>query len=57
VLEAEFDMAAHKIVSVNPLSTDAADHYLDVKKYHTLRILLAGMLNPSRIHQVNVPYV
>ena len=54
---AKFDVTTHKIVGVKPLAGDAAGHYLDVKKYHTLRILLKGLLNPSRIHQVNVPFL
>ena len=56
-VEVKFDTTTHKIVGVKPLAGDAAGHYLDVKKYHTLRILLIGLLNPSRVHQVNVPYL
>jgi len=57
VLEAKFDTATHKVVGVKPLAGDAAGHYLNVKNYHTLRILLKGLLNPSRVHQVNIPYL
>jgi hypothetical protein len=57
VLEVKFDTATHKVVGVKPLAGDAANHYLDVKKYHTLRILLKGLLNPSRVHQVNVAFL
>ena len=57
VLEVKFDTTTHKIVDVKPLAGDATNHYVDVKKYHTLRILLTGMLNPSRVHQVNVAFV
>jgi putative selenate reductase len=57
VLEVTFDQATHEIVRVKPVSEPAPGHKLDVKLYHTLRILLAGMLNPSRVHQVNVPYL
>ena len=57
VLEVKFDTATHRIVGVKPLAGNAAGHYVDVKKYHTLRILLKGLLNPSRVHQVNVPFV
>jgi hypothetical protein len=31
-----------------------ANHSLNMRNYHTLRILLGGILNPSRVHQVNV---
>jgi putative selenate reductase len=57
VLEVKFDTATHKIVDVKPLAGDASGHHLNVKNYHTLRILLTGLLNPSRVHQVNVPYL
>jgi putative selenate reductase len=55
VLEVSFD-ENHRPCTVKAL-TDATGHKLDMKLYHTLRILLAGMLNPSRIHPVNVPYL
>jgi len=57
ILEATFDTATHNVLGVKPLTDEAAGHYLNVKNYHTLRILLAGLLNPSRVHQVNVPYL
>jgi putative selenate reductase len=57
VLEVKFDMTTHKILNVRPLAADAAGHKIDVKQYHTLRILLTGLLNPSRVHQVNVPFL
>ena len=56
-LEVSFDPRAHKIVDVKPLATDLTTHRIDVKIYHTLRILLAGMLNPSRVHPVNAAYL
>ncbi len=56
VLEVKFDSTTHEILGVKPLAGAAAGHKLDVKQYHTLRTLLTGLLNPSRIHQVNVPY-
>jgi putative selenate reductase len=54
VLEVSFDSRTHKIVNVNPLVAGVVNHRLNVRNYHTLRILLGGMLNPSRVHQVNV---
>jgi putative selenate reductase len=57
VLEVKFDPETHEPQSVKSLIGDAAGHKLDMKQYHTLRILLAGLLNPSRVHQVNVPYL
>ena len=56
-VEVEFDAETHKIVKVKSLAGPIANHRIDVKIYHTLRILLTGMLNPSRIHQVNVAHV
>ena len=57
VVKAEFDPETHKIVDVKSLAGPVANHRIDVKTYHTLRILLAGMLNPSRVHQVNVAHL
>ena len=57
VLEVSFDARTHKIVNVKPLVAGVVNHRLDVRNYHTLRILLAGMLNPSRVHQVNVAHL
>jgi putative selenate reductase len=57
VVEVNFDPATHKIVSVKPLAPTKETHRIDVKNYHTLRILLTGMLNPSRVHQVNVAHL
>jgi len=57
VVEADFDPETHKIVNVKSLAAPVANHRIDVKTYHTLRILLTGMLNPSRIHQVNVAHL
>jgi putative selenate reductase len=56
-LEVSFDTGTHKIVNVKPLATDVPTHRIDLKNYHTLRILLAGMLNPSRIHPVNAAHL
>ena len=56
-LEVSFDPDTHKIVSVKPLVPGLANHRLDVRIYHNLRILLTGMLNPSRVHPVNVAYL
>jgi putative selenate reductase len=57
VIEADFDPETHKIVKVKSLAGPVANHRIDVKIYHTLRILLTGMLNPSRVHQVNVAHL
>ena len=57
VLEVTFDTQTHDIKSVKPLAAPALGHKLDIKQYHTLRTLLVGLLNPSRVHQVNVPYL
>jgi len=57
VVEADFDPETHKIVNVKSLTGPVANHRIDVKTYHTLRILLKGMLNPSRVHQVNVAHL
>ena len=57
VLEVDFDTETHKIVNVKPLGPNVTSHPINVKNYHTLRILLTGMLNPSRIHQVNVAHL
>ncbi len=56
-LEVSFDPGTHEIVDVKPLAADVGTHRIDVKNYHTLRILLAGMLNPSRVHPVNVAHL
>jgi putative selenate reductase len=56
-LDVQFDTGTHEIVSAKPVRTGVANHHIDVKKYHTLRILLTGMLNPSRVHQVNVAHL
>ncbi len=55
VLEVHFD-ENHRPLSVRALA-DATGHKLDMKWYHTLRLLRDGLLNPSRIHPVNVPYL
>jgi putative selenate reductase len=57
VLEVTFDQTTHEPQSAKPLTKAAARHRLDMKQYHTLRILLTGLLNPNRVHQVNVPYL
>jgi putative selenate reductase len=57
VLDVNFDTTTHKIVNVKPLALEARPHRIDVKNYHTLRILLMGMLNPSRVHQINVAHL
>jgi putative selenate reductase len=57
VVEADFDPETHKIVTVKSLAGHVAKHQINVKIYHTLRILLIGMLNPSRVHQVNVAHL
>ena len=57
VLEVSLDTNTHNIVNVNPLVAGVANHRLDIRNYHTLRILLKGMLNPSRVHQVNVAHL
>jgi putative selenate reductase len=57
VLEATFDPVTHEIISAKPLTGDATGHKLDLKTYHTLRLLNTGLRNPSRVHQVNVPFV
>ena len=56
-MEADFDPETHKIVNVKSLAGPVTNHRIDVKTYHTLRILLIGMLNPSRVHQVNVAHL
>jgi len=57
VLEVTFDTTTHRIVGAKPLNGAAAGHKLDMKTYHTLRTLLTGLLNQSRVHPVNVPYL
>jgi putative selenate reductase len=57
VLEVSLDTNTHNIVSVNPLVAGVVNHRLDIRNYHTLRVLLKGMLNPSRVHQVNVAHL
>ena len=57
VVEVIFDTATHKIVNVKPLASTTESHRINVKNYHTLRILLTGLLNPSRVHQVNVVHL
>ena len=57
VLEVTVDEKTHEPRSAKLLTNDATGHKLDMKQYHTLRILLAGLLNPCRVHQVNVPYL
>ena len=57
VLEVQFNPATHAVLGAKPLTKDADGHKLDVKQYHTLRTLLTGLLSPSRVHQVNVPYL
>jgi hypothetical protein len=57
MLEVQFDAKTHNIVAAKALTPKANGHKLDVKTYHTLRILLAGLLNANRVHQVNVPYL
>ncbi|HUJ72969.1 MAG TPA: hypothetical protein VLZ30_12050, partial [Verrucomicrobiae bacterium] len=57
VLEVNFDTRTHKVANVNPLVAGVSNHRLNVRNYHTLRILLGGILNPSRVHQVNVAHL
>jgi putative selenate reductase len=57
VLEVTFDPVTHEIISAKPLTGDATGHKLDLRTYHTLRLLNTGLRNPSRVHQVNVPFV
>jgi len=33
---------------------DATGHVIDMRAYHTMRILLSSILRPDRVHQVNV---
>ena len=54
VLELNLDTRTHTIGNVKPLVDGDANHRLNMRNYHTLRILLGGILNPSRVHQVNV---
>ena len=56
-LEVNFDTNTHKIVGVKPVGDTVGNHCIDVKQYHTLRILLTGILNPSRVHPVNIGYL
>ena len=56
VVEVQFDTGTHEIIEVKPVTTSTAKHKIDLKQYHTLRTLLAGLLNPNRIHQVNAPF-
>jgi putative selenate reductase len=55
-LEVTFDNA-HEIVAAKPVADAPNGHKLDVKLYHTLRLLRAALLNPSRVNQVNVAYL
>lgn len=56
-LEVQFDTKSHEVVGVKALTSKAAGHKLDLKTYHTLRLLLTGLLNPSRVHPVNMKYL
>jgi putative selenate reductase len=56
-LEVQFDTKSHEVVGAKALTSKATGHKLDLKTYHTLRLLLTGLLNPSRIHQVNVAHM
>ena len=56
-VEVNFDTKTHNIADVKPLADTITNHRIDVKKYHTLRILLTGILNPSRVQPVNVAYL
>src|SRR2546426_4464596 len=57
VIAVTFSTDTHEIIEVKPLDGSPVGHKLDMKYYHTLRTLLTGLLNPSRVHQVNVPYL
>jgi len=57
VVMVEFNTGTHEIIGVKPLTKTTAEHKIDLKQYHTLRTLLTGLLNTSRIHQVNAPYL
>jgi len=54
LVEAAISTRDHKIESVRLLDTLRADHVLDMWIYHVLRTLLEGVLDRSRINQVNV---
>ncbi len=53
-VEAVFSDADHSLVSVKLIQNIAAPHALDVGVYHTMRHLLAGVMDARRINQVNV---
>lgn len=54
---AVFSSKDHELIEVRPKQSIDAEHTIDVGIYHTLRYLLAGVLDPSRINQVNVALV
>jgi putative selenate reductase len=56
VVNAEFTKD-HALVSAKSAKKIQDGHVLDMNTYHTMRTLLKGLLNPSRVHQVNTPFL
>lgn len=54
VVVAEFDGATHALKALHAHSPLEQAHTLDLWAYHTMRHLLAGVLDASRVNQVNV---
>ncbi|GJQ26486.1 MAG: hypothetical protein HBSAPP02_15180 [Phycisphaerae bacterium] len=54
VVVAEFDGATHALKALHAHSPLEGEHTLDLWAYHTMRHLMAGVLDSSRVNQVNV---
>jgi putative selenate reductase len=57
VLEVTFDSRSHQSISAKPVVANAGGHKVDLKLYHTLRILRDGLRNPSRVNPVNAAFL
>ncbi|MEE9297223.1 MAG: glutamate synthase [Phycisphaerae bacterium] len=56
IVQAVFAAADHRLMSIELLKPINGQHRLDMGVYHTLRHLLDGVLDKSRINQVNAAY-
>lgn len=54
VVVAEFDGATHALKALHAHSPLEGEHTLNLWAYHTMRHLLTGVLDASRVNQVNV---
>jgi hypothetical protein len=50
------DAITHEVESITWLTHDRDDHHLDMWAFHTMRHLLCGVLDASRISQVNASW-